>query len=41
MIRKSLLVVALIAAMLPTFLAVPADATVTRVSLVEEFGFFT
>ena len=41
MIRKTLLIVALLAAILPTFLVTPAQATVTRVVLIEEFGFFT
>ena len=40
MIRKPLLAVALVA-MLPMVLAAGADATVTRVVLVEEFGFQT
>lgn len=41
MIRKSILILAVLAIGLTAFLSPPADATVPRVSLVEEFGFFT
>jgi hypothetical protein len=41
MIRKSLLGVAALVALVPALYVTPAQAVVDRVTLIEEFGFFT
>jgi hypothetical protein len=41
MFRKTLILVVALAAMLPVFLPTQAEAAVPRVTLVEDFGFFT
>ncbi|HMB71462.1 MAG TPA: hypothetical protein VKU85_19290 [bacterium] len=41
MTRKSLLGLVALAAMTPALYSTPADAIVDRVTLIEEFGFFT